>query len=262
MTKQNYAEAAEFIRNNLRLRTLPLAVKFMKDKAFPDKTRQPLQMLGKRVAICQAVTMARLYGWTIGLTKEDIICVPGAVAFGFSNADDTTAAIGKLFCEGSYSRTEETGRKEGESIKRLSKGEYEAILLAPLARAAFEPDTVVIYGNPAQVMRCIQAWTYQDGERVAGSFGGKIECTEYLLAPFQEKRPRVAVPGMGDRAFSLTHDDEMVFSLPVNGLTQLVTGLQEAGKKVGAGYPVPMFLLFQPEVSPNFKALGKELGIL
>jgi len=262
MTKQNYAEAAEFLRNNLRLRTLPVAVKFIKDKSFPEKTRQPLQLLGKRVAICQAVTMARLYGWTIGLTKEDIICVPGAVAFGFSNADDTTAAIGKLFCEGSYSRTEETGRKEGESIKQLSKGEYEAILLAPLARAAFEPDTVVIYGNPAQVMRCIQAWTYQDGERVAGSFGGKMECTEYLLAPFQEKRPRVAVPGMGDRAFSLTHDDEMVFSLPVNGLLQLVTGLQEAGKKVGASYPVPMFLLFQPEVLPNFKALGKELGIL
>jgi uncharacterized protein (DUF169 family) len=262
MTKQNYAEAAEFLRNNLRLRTLPVAVKFMKDKSFPEKTRQPLQLLGKRVAICQAVTMARLYGWTIGLTKEDIICVPGAVAFGFSNADDTTAAIGKLFCEGSYSRTEETGRKEGESIKQLSRGEYEAILLAPLARAAFEPDIVVIYGNPAQVMRCIQAWTYQDGERVAGSFGGKMECTEYLLAPFQEKRPRVAVPGMGDRAFSLTHDDEMVFSLPVNGLPQLVTGLQEAGKKVGASYPVPMFLLFQPEVSPNFKALGKELGIL
>jgi hypothetical protein len=54
----------------------------------------------------------------------------------------------------------------------------------------------------------------------------------------------------------------MVFSLPVNGLPQLVTGLQEAGKKVGAGYPVPVFLLFQPEVPPNFKALGKELGIL
>jgi hypothetical protein len=41
-----------------------------------------------------------------------------------------------------------------------------------------------------------------------------------------------------------------------------MTGLQEAGKKVGAGYPVTFFLYFQPEFPPHFKALGKELGLL
>jgi hypothetical protein len=54
----------------------------------------------------------------------------------------------------------------------------------------------------------------------------------------------------------------MVFSLPAKGLPQLVTGLQEAGKKVGAGYPVTFFLNFQPEFPPHFKAMGKELGLL
>ncbi len=37
MAGQNYAEAAEFIRNNVRLKTLPLAVKFLKEKTFPER---------------------------------------------------------------------------------------------------------------------------------------------------------------------------------------------------------------------------------
>ena len=32
MAKVNYQETAEFIQNNLRLKTLPVAVKFLKDK--------------------------------------------------------------------------------------------------------------------------------------------------------------------------------------------------------------------------------------
>jgi uncharacterized protein (DUF169 family) len=148
------------------------------------------------------------------------------------------------------------------SICRFGKDEYAALLIAPLARAAFEPDIIVMYCNPAQAMRFVQAWSYQEGERIVGNFGGKIECADYLIAPFKEQKPRVAIPGMGDRIFSLTQDDELVFSLPAKGLPQLLTGLQEAGKKVGAGYPVPFFLNFQPEFPPAFKAIGKELGLL
>jgi ubiquinone/menaquinone biosynthesis C-methylase UbiE len=31
---------------------------------------------------------------------------------------------------------------------------------------------------------------------------------------FKTGRPRIAIPGMGDRIFSMTQDDEMVFSIP------------------------------------------------
>jgi uncharacterized protein (DUF169 family) len=263
MQGQNLSEAVDFVRNTLRLKTFPVAVKFLKDKKdFPEKTRQPSVVLGKKVAICQAVTMARIYGWTIGLTKDDIVCVPAAIAFGFSTSADSAASLGKLFCEGSYSKTEDVGRAEASSMKRLEKGEYEAILLSPLQKATFEPDTIVFYGNPAQLMRLVHAWTYREGKRVLGNFGGKIECTEYLLAPFKDQVPHIAIPGTGDRIFSMTQDDEIVFSLPGKYLTEMVQALQEAGKKVGAQYPVPVFLNFQPEFPKQFKDLGKELGII
>ena len=262
MGSQSLKEAAEFIHQNLRLRTFPVAVKFLKNASeFPEKTRQPSSFLGKRVAICQAVTMARLYGWTLGITKADLICVPAALAFGFSEATDPDAAIVRLFCAGNYSKNEEAARKDVSSIGKHPKGAYGALAIAPLARASFEPDTIVIYGNPAQVMRAIQAWTYLEGKRIQGNFGGKIECAEYLMMPFKEGVPRVVVPGMGDRIFSLTQDDEMVFSIPGKGLSVLLEGLRDAGNKVGAQYPVPFFLNFEPQFPKAFLAIGKEVGL-
>lgn len=256
-------ESSDVISERLRLRSFPVAVKFLKKgEDFPEKTKRPSQMLKKRVAICQAVTMARLYGWVIGLAREDVICVPGSLAFGFSTMTDAAAGIARLFCEGAYSSGPEAGRREAESIHKLGKDEYEAIVLAPLARAGFQPDTVVIYGNPAQVMRLVQAYTCAAGERVAGNFGGKIECSEYLIAPFKLNSPRVAIPGMGDRVFSMTQDDELVFSLPGGKLPQLVQGLAEAGSRVGAQYPVPFYLNFEPEFPKAFKVLGQEIGVL
>jgi uncharacterized protein (DUF169 family) len=262
MEKLNYPETADFIRNDLRLKTMPIAVKFLKDKTgFPDKPRRPSSALGKKVTICQAVTMARLYGWTMGVTREDLICVPAMLAFGLSGAKDPAASLAQLFCEIAFHSGEKAAAREVESMTRLSNEEYGALLLAPLARTTVEPDTVAIYGNPAQVMRLIQAWTYRSGERVAGQFGGKVECSEYLVAPFKTGAPRVAIPGMGDRIFSMTQDDEMVFGLPGSGLEALIQGLREAGSKIGARYPVTFYQNFQPEFPKPHKALGAELGI-
>ena len=89
MAQTNFREISDVIRDELRLKTLPVAVNFLKNKGdFPDKTRQPSVVLQKRITICQAVTLARVYGWTVGLTREDLICVPAMIAFGFSRSDD------------------------------------------------------------------------------------------------------------------------------------------------------------------------------
>jgi uncharacterized protein (DUF169 family) len=259
----NNKEISDLAFERLRLRTFPVAVKFLKPgEGFPEKTRRPSQMLGKRVAICQAVTMARLYGWQIGLGREDVICVPGSFAFGFSNLDDASEGIVRLFCEGAYSSGPEAAKAEAKSIHKLGRGEYGGIVLAPLARASFEPDVAVFYGNPAQIMRLVQAFSCAKGERVPGNFGGKIECSEYLLAPFKLKAPRVAIPGMGDRVFSMTQDDELVFSVPGSLLPQVADGLTKAGARVGAQYPVPFYLNFEPEFPKAFKVIGEESGVL
>lgn len=262
MGEMDYKEISEYIRNDLRLKTFPLAVKFIKNSdGFPDKTRRPSTALGKRVTICQAVTMARLYGWTVGLAREDLICVPAMIAFGFSGADDPKSTLGRLFCEVEFASDPDKAQAEAESMSRLENGAYQGILLAPLMKGLFEPDTVVIYGNPAQIMRMVQAVVYKEGRRIQGNFGGKVECTEYLLAPFQTGLPRIAMPGMGDRIFSMTQDDEAVLGLPGKSLVSLYEGLQKAGGAIGARYPVTFYQNFQPEFPKPYKKLAEDLGL-
>ena len=160
------------------------------------------------------------------------------IAFGFSGVSSPVDTLGKLFCEVAFSQSEGGGIKEAEALIRLENEECQAIALAPLQKGLFDPDTVAIFGNPAQVMRLIQSFVFMETTRISGNFGGKVECTEYLIAPFKTGLPRIAIPGMGDRIFSMTQDDEMVFSIPGQLLASLVEGMKEAGKKIGARYPV------------------------
>ena len=67
---------------------------------------------------------------------------------------------------------------------------------------------------------------------------------------------------MGDRIFSMTQDDEMVSSIPGMLLDNLVRGLKNAGKKIGARYPVTFYQNFQPEFPKPYQMSWDALGIL
>ncbi|MGB9616757.1 MAG: DUF169 domain-containing protein [Desulfomonilaceae bacterium] len=255
-------EAAQFISDNLRLKTAPIAVRFLRaGEAFPENCRRPSAHLGKRITICQAVTMARVYSWELGLDKEDLICVPAMITFGFTRASRPMDTLAKLFCDVGFAEHADGAARETSSMYSLEKENQHGILLGPLQKAEYEPDTVCLYGNPAQIMRLIQAWTFHSGLRVDGHFGGKVECTEYLLAPFMTGMPRIAIPGMGDRIFSMTQDEEMVFALPGAALEHLVIGLRNAGRKIGARYPITFYQNFQPEFPKPYKVVADELEL-
>jgi uncharacterized protein (DUF169 family) len=256
-------QAAEVLNRELRLRTEPIGVKFLKDKGeFPGKTRRPLETLGKKITICQGVTLARTYKWTVGLAKEDLICVPAMIAFGFTKSSRQAESLGKLFCEVSFHQDQEHAEMETQHMSFLGSGEYGGILLAPLSKGLFDPDIIAVYGNPAQINRLIQAWAYHGGARIPAAYGGKVECSDYLIGPFKHGGPRVSIPGQGDRIFSMTQDDELVFSLPGNALEPLLKGLEEAGKKIGARYPITFYQNFQPEFPKMYNKIGKEVGAI
>ncbi len=47
MSGSTRQEQANFIYDNLRLRTQPIAVKFLESTQFPEKTRRPSEVFGK-----------------------------------------------------------------------------------------------------------------------------------------------------------------------------------------------------------------------
>ncbi len=259
----NFRDAAVQLKTALRLKTEPFGVAFLDDPGdLPEKTRRPSQIFGKKVTICQGVTMARVYGWPVGLTKDDLICIPGMLAFGFTPAADPLLELGQLFCEVGFHTELGPALKEVEALPRFRPQEVTAVYLCPLERLALDPQVIVVYGNPAQLTRLIQAATFFLGERVSGEFGGKVECASYLIGPYRQDRIVVAIPGAGDRIFSMTQDDELVLSFPARLLDGLLTGLKEAGKKIGARYPITVYQNFSPEFPPPYSERAKKWGII
>jgi uncharacterized protein (DUF169 family) len=259
----DYQAAATQLKEAMRLKTEPFGVTFLKNAAaLPEKVRRPSKVFGKKVTICQAVTLARVYGWPVGLTQEDLICIPGMLVFGFTPATDPILELGQLFCEVGFHQAIGPALKEVEALPRFEPREVEAVYLCPLERLTLDPEVVVVYGNPAQLMRLIQAITYSMGKRVTGEFGGKVECSQYLIGPYRSGEARVVIPGMGDRIFSMTQDDEMVVSLPAAYLEGALIGLKDAARKIGARYPITVYQNFSPEFPPAYQERARKWGII
>jgi len=257
----DYKTAAIQIKEALRLKTEPLGAAFLPDvSSLPDKTRRPSQVFGKRVTICQGVTMARTYGWPVGLTRDDLICIPGMLAFGFTPATDPILELGQLFCEVGFHQELGPALQEVEGLPRFAPQEIEAIYLCPLERLSLEPEVIIVYGNPAQLMRLIQAATFSLGKRVSGEFGGKVECASYLIGPHRRGEFLVSIPGQGDRIFSMTQDEELVLSFPFQYLEGLLIGLKDAARKIGARYPITGYQNFTPAFPPPYLERAKKWG--
>jgi hypothetical protein len=59
----------------------------------------------------------------------------------------------------------------------------------------------------------------------------------------------------------MTQDDEMALSVPQSFLLDLFNGLKNAGRSIGARYPITFYQNFQPKFPPQHLKLGKELNL-
>ena len=256
---ERYRQFGQSLTETLRLQSFPLAIKLMKsEEEFPEKTRRPSQF-NMKITMCQGFTMSRRIGWTMGLTAEDIKCIPNLIAYGFAELEDPNAFI-EAFRVMDYYKTDEATARMVADFPTLKPGEYEGIVVSPLAWTKVMPDVALIYGNSAQVMRLIQAAIYNTGERVASSHAGfGASCAEGVLRTFLTKKPNVVVPGAGDRVFAATQDHEVAFTVPGEMLEDTVGSLKKAGYSVGVRYPVPISVTEPLMVPDSWTILERKL---
>jgi uncharacterized protein (DUF169 family) len=249
-------EIEQALTNYIRPLTFPLTIKMLKSEAeIPDKTRRPFQQMKKKVAICQGIGMARKLGWSVAMGKEDMQCSLGAAPFGlFKNIDFYNE--GNL-AAGMFTASKEAGKREENLIDRFEYGRYTHILVAPLNRAAFEPDLLMVYGNPAQVMRLIQGALYNEGGAVQSSSMGRLGCSA-IITVIKTDECRYMVPGNGDRVFGMAQDYEMAFMMPRSKVDTVVDGLVKTHKG-GIRYPITSFFNFQATFPPSYQEQMKIL---
>ncbi len=234
----------------IRPLTFPVAIKMLKSESeIPPKTRRPLEQMKKKIAICQGIGIARKLGWAVAMGKEDMQCSLGAAPFGFFKNIDYFEE-GNL-ASGMFTASPEAGKKEEALVDRFAYGEYSHILVSPLSRTAFEPDMVLVYGNPAQIMRLIQGALYQSGGAVESSCMGRLGCATIITVK-QKDVCRYVVPGNGDRIFGMTQDYEMAFFMPASKIESVLEGLEKT-HRAGIRYPITSFFNFQATFPPSYQ---------
>ena len=256
----DWIEGAQALNRFIRPLTFPIAVKFVKDAGeFPQKTRRPLKDMGFKTNVCVGMTLTRKYGWTVGMTAEDNACPIVAYTYGWSESEpDTKNALMEFVKAMNYAANDATAKTSMEAVEqiKLNQREYGGVVFSPLERSKIEPDLVMLFCNPAQLMRLVHGATQETGISVNCDFSGKAgTCTEGILQTFKTKEPKVVLPGNGDRIWAMTQDDEMAFTIPINLLDSVIKGL-EATHERGVRYPIPVDVRHAPTFPGQLKQVS------
>jgi uncharacterized protein (DUF169 family) len=232
----------------LRPHTYPLAIKLVKDESeFPEKTRRP----EKRIAVCQALNLSRRFGWTMGITEEDSACPGASFAYGWKELIDKSLLV-FFFLQAGYAADEHGANIILENIDHLEEGKYKGLVISPLTKTKIIPDLILVYGNPAQIMRLLQGAMYKEGKKLKCKLAGIMaSCTSGILCTFNTQEYQVIVPGNGDRVFAGANDDEMIFAIPALKTKEIVNGMRQ---QRFAKYPIPVTM----QMPPPFPGLEEE----
>jgi uncharacterized protein (DUF169 family) len=217
----------------LHLRTYPIAYKKLETVAELEKI--PGVQRPERVSsFCQLPSLVRRAGVTFGITKENLMerC---ARINGLADTTEEEIAQEAAALATTWFANAEEARKQLAAYPLIPPGE--ALLLAPLASGQFEPDVVLIYGNPAQLMMLMYGLQFKDYERFQFFFIGEGACADALAQCYISGKPALAVPCFGERAFGCVTEDELVIALPPRMVGKAIEGLQAIEAR-GFKYPV------------------------
>lgn len=218
----------------LRLRTFPVGIKLLEDEATLTANRWARRPSGK-TTLCQLITQVRTFDWTVGATASDF--PPGMCGGIVGLADPPGQVMDGTFRSMVWCKTREDAKKCEESIPRIPTGKYSAILLAPQVYSPFEPDMVLVYCNPAQMILIINALQFEDYERLEFSCTGESSCSDAIARCYLTGKPSLAIPCYGERRYGHTQDDELVIGLPPSYVEKVERNLEELYAR-GVQYPI------------------------
>ena len=77
-------ELSKALDRYLRTETFPLGILSVSGESeIPDSAKIPSRDMRTKLAVCQAISMARKYGWTVAAGRDDVSCPIAKAVFGF-----------------------------------------------------------------------------------------------------------------------------------------------------------------------------------
>ncbi|MBI5845053.1 MAG: DUF169 domain-containing protein [Deltaproteobacteria bacterium] len=262
-----YRKAAQVLYDGLRLGSLPIGVKYQKTgEAVPEGFISP-SALGQKWSLCQAFTFARVHRGHAAMTAKDNFCLASTVAHGWMPLPVEDLLESQRLNKWRRDMEAELAAQSlyvevmsPENQARLA--EHIGFITAPVATMPFEPDSVLVYGNPAQITHIIQALSYDGKNLLRSPFNGYCEsCIKGALLPYLSGKSHVVIPGAGDRAFSGTGADEVAVGMTPGALLSAAANLFRSGEEFNLGYPVksPLVGHLHEDILPGWTFLKRRI---
>jgi uncharacterized protein (DUF169 family) len=230
----NWSELGTELENTLRLKTKIIAYRRLEKAEELDSLKNVVR-IDRFFTFCQVPFMVRVNGITVGITREDKIQDRCSRLFGLKQATEKSMNAEAAMLSSTWFRSPEEALQQQNDYYRVPVGG--AIVLAPLTKQKFEPEVLLMYGNPAQIMMILCGLQKVKYERFSFSFIGEGACTDSLAQCYITGKPAVSIPCYGERSMGGVSDDEIVIALPPGELERTISGLKQLAK-IGFKYPI------------------------
>lgn len=239
-----YRELSREYSRLLRFRTFPVGFKFLENKEDLSRIKN-IRKLPNRIKTCQMISLARINGWTIGATLEDFSDAFCPAYLGLCEKDERVAD--GTFRSMVWFKRKEDAVKCEQVMPAAAPGQFQAIAAAPLAGEKFEPDVVLFYGTPAQMILLVNAIQWEDYEQLVFHCVGESACNDSLVRCFLTKKPQLGLPSFGERLYAAVQEEELVMGMPPGLLEKTLDGLKGLYAR-GIRYPIPSIA---PQADPT-----------
>ena len=218
----------------MRLKSFPVAFKLFEDReaiaAIPFVRR-----MNHKSTLCQLINLVRNFDWTVGAELDDFMSVVCPSIIGLTDIpaymkDGTFRSI-------VWTKSRSDAKKYESEIPRLPAGKYKAVAMAPLVYNPFDPDIVLIYANPAQMMLLINSLQFEDYEVMQFHCVGESSCSDAIARCYLQGKPALSIPCYGERRYGHAQDDELVMAIPAAMMDKALNGM-EALYRRGIRYPI------------------------
>lgn len=259
MEKQkNWVNITKKMEQLMRLKSFPVAFKMIENKE--DLAKIPfIRRSNYKITLCQLINQVRNFDWTVGADLNDFLFPVCPSILGLTDVP----AIHKdgTFRSIIWVEKKEDGKKYEASIPRLPLGKYEAVVMAPLVYNPFEPDIVLIYANPAQMMLLINSLQFKDYEVMQFYCVGESSCSDAIARCYNTGKPSLTIPCYGERRYGHAQDEDLVMAIPSGMMEKALRGMEVLYRK-GVRYPIS-FAGAEGDISTMFPGTYKNLdGIM
>jgi uncharacterized protein (DUF169 family) len=227
----NYAETAETLKKYLKLTGSPVAFRFATKK---EEIPAGMEKMDRTIRHCAMVGLARTEGKIFYATSENHECNGGAWSLGLREITETLRngdfyyKLGKFESSAACKRTI-------DRVARLGTKETYATLYAPLEKAPFTPQIVIIVANPWAMLKLAQSTLFRLGGRIEAEFAGiQSVCADVCAQTYLNGKVNFSLGCDGSRKFSGIDDAELVIGIPAEILPELVEALRVVAAAPGS----------------------------